>query len=101
MQIIITKSAEDDLSSIVLYVTVQNPMAAERIYNDIKGNIFGLLEFPQKGRVGRIANTRELVMAGLPFIIVYSVNELAVTILAVFHAKMDLTQHLEDRTKSC
>jgi toxin ParE1/3/4 len=98
MRLVITEPAEDDLKKIVRYVSAENPTAAERVYREIKIAIFGLLDFPQQGKAGRIFNTRELVLSGLPFVIVYNVNEITVTILAIFHAKMDLTKHMEDRT---
>lgn len=38
------------------------------------------------GRVGRIAQTRELVMADIPFIVAYRVSENEVDIITVMHA---------------
>ncbi len=37
------------------------------------------------GRPGRIAGTREFVVSGLPYIIVYQVSEQWIDILTVFH----------------
>jgi plasmid stabilization system protein ParE len=45
------------------------------------------LEFmPSRGRAGRIAGTRELVIPGLPYILVYEVMDTAVHIHHIYHA---------------
>jgi len=43
--------------------------------------------FPEAGRLGESEGTREWVVGGLPYIMVYQVsNEPALTVLGVFHA---------------
>jgi hypothetical protein len=42
--------------------------------------------FPNGGRIGRIAGTRELVLAPLPYIVVYRVNPDSVDIVRIFHS---------------
>jgi addiction module RelE/StbE family toxin len=44
-----------------------------------------LATFPESGRVGHIPGTRELVVPGLPYLVVYRVTPDAVEILRVFH----------------
>jgi toxin ParE1/3/4 len=41
--------------------------------------------FPGMGRPGRVQGTRELVVAGTPFIVAYRLKEDAVEVLAVVH----------------
>jgi len=43
--------------------------------------------FPYMGRPGRVPGTREWVVHGLPYVIVYQVDELLdeLTVLAIFH----------------
>lgn len=41
--------------------------------------------FPQAGRPGRIARTRELLVAGTPYLLVYKVRGSGVWILRVIH----------------
>jgi len=41
---------------------------------------------PALGRAGRVAGTRELVVAGTPYVVPYRVRGEAVEILRVFHA---------------
>jgi toxin ParE1/3/4 len=45
-----------------------------------------LASHPALGRPGRVAGTRELVVAGTPHIIPYRVREGRVEVLRVFHA---------------
>jgi toxin ParE1/3/4 len=49
-----------------------------------------LCYFPQVGRLGRSPDTREWVVTGLPYIIVYEIaDDQAVAVLGVFHAAQD------------
>jgi toxin ParE1/3/4 len=43
--------------------------------------------FPHIGRAGRILATREWIVSGLPYIIVYTIDETrdVITIIGVFH----------------
>jgi plasmid stabilization system protein ParE len=46
-----------------------------------------LVDRPKLGRPGRVAETRELVIAGTSYIAVYALIEDTVRILAVMHGK--------------
>lgn len=43
--------------------------------------------FPFRGLPGRVAGTRELIVVGLPYIIVYRVTAAAIHILHIFHGR--------------
>jgi toxin ParE1/3/4 len=45
-----------------------------------------LIDFPNSGRPGRVAGTRELVVPGAPYILPYRIDGDAVRILRVIHA---------------
>jgi len=44
-----------------------------------------LIEFPQLGRTGRKASTRELTIVGLPYLAIYRLRGDAVEILRILH----------------
>jgi toxin ParE1/3/4 len=74
-----------DVSRIVRYIAVDNPVAARRVGREplLAGD--SLTPFPRRGRPGRHPDTRELV-AMPPYIIVYRVSGAAtVTILRIWH----------------
>lgn len=96
-QLIIAEPAGRDLEEIVEYIALDNPDAAERVYWGIVSAAEKLPDFPALGRPGRHPETRELSIAGLPYLIVYEVGSEAVTILAVFHTSRDLAKALYDR----
>lgn len=44
-----------------------------------------LADFPNIGRVGRKADTSELVISGLPFLVVYRLNDGTIEIVRILH----------------
>jgi toxin ParE1/3/4 len=68
------------------YIAEDNPAAAGRVVQKIFRAVDLLKENPAMGRAGRVAGTRELVVAETPYIIPYRVRGDAVEILRVFHA---------------
>ena len=67
------------------YVAQDNEKAADSVIERILSAAEMLSQYPQLGRAGRAPNTRELVIAGTPFVVVYSLKRTQVRILAVFH----------------
>jgi toxin ParE1/3/4 len=59
--------------------------AANRLVNTIMERVETLAVHPHLGKVGRVAGTRELVVAGTPYIVAYRVRLGQVEVLAVFH----------------
>lgn len=80
-----TRGALADLLAIGRYIEQDNPVAAGSVVSrvELAGNRLG--EFPERGRAGRVEGTRELVIPGLPFIIVYRVALDEVALLTVVH----------------
>jgi len=68
------------------YIAQDNPAAARRVVQKILRAVDLLKENPAMGRAGRVAGTRELVVAETPYILPYRVRGDAVEILRVFHA---------------
>jgi toxin ParE1/3/4 len=77
--------AAADFVGIVEYISQQNPSAAPRVGQSIYDSVSSLDSFANRGRPGRIEGTRELVLAPLPFIVVYRVTQDAVEIVRVLH----------------
>lgn len=97
MRLVFAEPAERDLDSIIDYIALGNPNAAEKVYRAIVAAARRLIDFPAMGRSGRLPGTREFPMSSLPYMIVYEVGAEVVTILAVFHTSRDLARALAER----
>jgi toxin ParE1/3/4 len=79
------QSARADLLAIVDYISDDNPNAAQRLKDDIEASVAKLIEHPKRYRAGRVPGTREMVVRS-NYVIVYTEDMGAVTILRVLHA---------------
>ena len=86
MKLLWTRLALEDLDSAREYITFRNPSAAAGIIKKIGEATKAVRAYPNLGRPGRVEDTRELVIAGTPFVVAYHVQEKQVEILAVIHA---------------
>jgi toxin ParE1/3/4 len=77
--------ALNDISNIEHFIEQDNPAAARRVEQRIKGVVRLLGEHPHMGRPGRVSGTREFVVSGTPYVMAYTVSDDRVTILAVIH----------------
>src|SRR3954451_7958185 len=85
MRVVWTRAALEGLETITDYVAQHNLAAALRLVDDIPERTNALLaDDPMIGRVGRVADTRELVLSGTPYIVAYQVSD-QVDVLAVMH----------------
>ena len=86
MQVHWTNAAVRDFTDICDYVEQHSGKAtAHRIALSVHTVIELLVEFPEHGKPGRKPNTRELVMAGLPYLAIYRIGNGAVEILRILH----------------
>ena len=90
MEVRWSPEAADDLERIVIRIRQDNPQAARRVADTIYQRCADLRQFPNRGRHGRVAGTRELVLAPLPFIVVYRVKTEAVEIVRIYHGAQNL-----------
>jgi toxin ParE1/3/4 len=65
-----TPQARRDLESIVEFVAERSPDAARIVGQRIQDVINLLIAFPQLGHKGTLPETREMVVPGLPYVIV-------------------------------
>jgi toxin ParE1/3/4 len=82
-------AAADDLRVISDYLRENHYSFAQSTIRKLYLAAGSLKKFPRRGRIGQVANTRELVTAPLPYIIVYAVNSDFVHILRVIHGAED------------
>jgi toxin ParE1/3/4 len=82
-----TDGAVEDLQAARDYLDSENPRAAWSAINRIMSAVERLEQFPQMGRPGRVARSRELVVTGTPLLVAYRLKGESVQILAVLHAK--------------
>jgi toxin ParE1/3/4 len=75
MRLIWSPEAVNDLAALRDYIEQHNPAAARRVARHIIHNVERLLsENPKMGRLGRIPDTRELVIPRTPFLVPYRLD---------------------------
>ncbi len=84
-----TTPATQDLYNIVLHIQQDNPNAAAKVAQTLYDGRDKLGDFPRSGRKGRIEGTRELIFAGLPYIVVYRIQDQDLEILRIYHGAQD------------
>lgn len=84
--------AQRALESELQRITAKDAHVAKRIALLLKERTELLKKFPESGRPGRIAGTRELVLSGLPYILPYRIRGEVVEILRFFHTAQNPPQ---------
>lgn len=78
-------SAISDLANIRDYISADNPSAARAVVDRVFRSVERLRSFPKSGSIGQVQGTREVVVPGLPYIVVYTHDEVSVDVVAIFH----------------
>ena len=94
MEIFWTQTAEKNLDYIQEYIAADNPSAALQTVLDIIRAVSLLQDHPAMGRVGRVFNTRELIISKTPYIVPYRVHHHRIEILRVLHSSMRWPDYL-------
>jgi toxin ParE1/3/4 len=81
-----TRTALSNLDEQAEFVVLDKPRAAAALVQRVFDAVEQLCSYPSMGRAGRIAGTRELVVAGTPLIVPYRVRDGYVEVLRVLHA---------------
>ena len=87
MIIVWSPRAIQHLAHLRSHVARDNPKAANRIATGLLEAVERLAEFPNLGRPGRVAGTRELVVPGTPYVISYRMRGDRLEVIAVFHGR--------------
>lgn len=84
-----TTPAANDLYNIVQRIGKDNPATADKVAKILYDGCGSLKDFPRRGRRGRIEGSRELVFPGLPYIVVYRIQDQIVEVLRIYHGAQD------------
>ncbi|WP_430246538.1 type II toxin-antitoxin system RelE/ParE family toxin (plasmid) [Neorhizobium sp. DAR64861/K0K2] len=84
MRLVRRQSYAADLDRIVDHIAEVNPVAALDTWDEIENQVERLCDFPRSGRTGRMPETRELVVTGTAYIVVYIVGD-DVELVRVLH----------------
>jgi len=82
-------SAVSDLADIQDFISENDPEAARAVVDRVLRSVDRLASFPYSGRAGQLVGTRELVVPGLPYVVVYTCDDTDVSIIGVFHGARD------------
>ena len=86
MRIIWRRQALDDLVELQAYISKDDPASRGAHGPKNWSAVERLATLPRIGRPGRVQGTRELVVAGTPYIVPYRLKADEVQILRVYHA---------------
>ncbi|MFG1192599.1 type II toxin-antitoxin system RelE/ParE family toxin [Xanthobacter flavus] len=85
MKLVWSAFALADRDGIFTHIEADNPRAAIAVDERIATAARRLVDFPESGRAGRVAGTRELVITGTPYVAAYAVTAETIRILRVLH----------------
>lgn len=94
MKILWTPFAASDRDAILEHIASDTLNAALRVDQDIESQVDLLARSPRLGRPGRISGTRELVIAGTPYLVAYALRNDAVEVLRVLHGAQTWPEQL-------
>jgi addiction module RelE/StbE family toxin len=83
-EVVWTRRARRNLDDIGSYIASDDPTAAARVVERVASSVDRLAEYPMLGRSGAVEETRELVVAGTPYIVIYRLTH-RVEILRIRH----------------
>ena len=81
-----TRQALNDLRHLHEYIAEESPQAAGEMVSRIhQAATVNLKEHPRMGKKGRVSGTRELVLVGTPYLLVYILENSEIQIVTVLH----------------
>ena len=81
-----TEGAAGNLDQVEEYIAQDNPAAAVATVKKILEAAQILTDYPTLGKRGRERGTRELIVAGLPYIIIYAKHCEELVVIRVLHS---------------
>ena len=89
MKLEYTHRFHDELRREYLFLCERNGEAAVRVRDLILQTIERIERFPQLGRSWRLPGTREIVVPGLPYLVIYELHTDRIVILTLFHTSRE------------
>lgn len=89
MKIVWTPEARADLRAIRDYLSPKSPRAARRILRRIITRVRTQADMPWAAPIEREGPERCLVVMRTPYILLYTVSENALTVVAIYHAMQE------------
>lgn len=83
-----TRLAARRLEDVGTFIAADNPTAAAEVVGALWDGVQLLATMPHMGRPGRLHKTREWVLSGTPYVVVYRVKQGHVEVLTILHAAM-------------
>jgi toxin ParE1/3/4 len=82
-----TRQALGDLQHVHEYIAEESIQAAGEMVSRIHQAVtLNLKEHPRMGKEGRVTGTRELILAGTPYLLVYVLEGSEIQIVTVLHS---------------
>ena len=85
-----TPRAVADMEEISDYLVAVSPQAWEHLLLRVERLTGTILDFPLMGKAGLLPGTREFVLSGTPYILVFQLKDDSVVILSVRDGRMRL-----------
>ena len=85
MKLTWTWTAIADRHKIYDHIEADNPRAAVNLDNIFEEKASQLLKYMNMGRLGRVSGTRELVISGTQYLMIYRYDKSSVIILRILH----------------
>jgi len=77
--------AARNLTAQIAWIAERDPWAAIDVGDAVHDAVARLADHPAIGRPGRVAGTRELVIVGTPYVVIYRIERTAVLVLRILH----------------
>ncbi len=90
MKLVLSEAFREELREEFLYLRKKNPAAARVVRDRIIAAIQRLKNYPESGRAWRLPGSRELVIHGLPYIVIYKVSAEAVVVASLLHSSREV-----------
>lgn len=95
--VVISDTAKAEIAKQIAYIRERNPRAAQGQRERISHAVSRLREMPGLGgRPGRVAGTRELVVIGTPFVLIFEESDNHIDIIHVLHGRQQWPPRAED-----